>query len=279
MGTKFWKEEPPWLQYAKDLKPGGSIRIGDSVKISYNGFGYFMWDFREKTPEAYTPTLTLAERLAQAQYMKEAESKLAQSAEVPGNCTLHTRDWPADARIWFYDSNLNDSDLNALGFCWQADMQRVVMPFEMLRGGHAWIARDPWWSRKSQRPKYLRPPQTPGAAIVHGVDDGRVVLTEDYLSGLRINSVTGLTAVPLMGTSLQQRDALEIVRKFSDVLLWLDPDGAGGMGQIAVRKVLSSFDLRIRGFDRWGDTKKVDPKKLEASDILAVTGGFIYDEA
>ena len=276
MATKFWKEEPPWLKYAKHLKPGGSVRVGDAMKISFNGFGYFMWDFRDKVPEAYQPTLTLEERLAQVKAMRDAETTLVQSASVPDNCMLHTRDWPVDARIWFYESNLNDSDLNALGFCWQADMQRVVMPFELLRGGHAWVARDPWWSRKSQRPKYLRPPQTPGAAIIGS--GGKVVLTEDYLSGLRINSVTGLTAIPLMGTSLQRPDALKIAKNFQDVLLWLDPDGAGGMGQIAVRKVLSSFDLNIKGFDRYGPTDKVDPKKLDASSILEITGGFIYGD-
>ena len=274
--TKWWKEQPPWWDHVKDLKPGQSKRVGDSLKFSFNGFAYQLFDFREKNSEAYQPVLTLAERLALVKQQQEAEHGLVQSADMPKNCLMHTKDWPVDARLWFYSAHLNDDDLNRMGVCWQADMQRVVLPFQLLGGGWVWVARDPWWSRKSTRPKYLRPTGHPGAAIIGGLKGGRVVLTEDYLSGHRIHEVSGLPAIPLMGTSLSRSDALKIAKNFQDVLLWLDPDGAGGMGQIAVRKVLSSFDLRIKGFDRWGDTTKVDPKKLEAQEILAVTEAFIY---
>lgn len=277
--TKWWREEPPWLKFAKDLKPGGSKRVGDSLKLSFNGFSYHLFDFREKISEAYRPTLTLEQRLAMVKQRSDAERKLAMAAEVPEGCTYHPRDWPADARLWLYQSHLNDDDLQRLGFCWHADMQRVVLPFLLLRGGKAWVARDPWWSRKAQRPKYLRPVNTPGAGLY--IPEGArgaasVVLTEDLLSAIRISEVAGLPTVPLMGTSLERTDALRIAKQYDNVLLWLDPDGAGGMGQMAVRKVLNTFDLRVSGFDRFGGTPKQDPKKLEDGDILKVVEGFVY---
>lgn len=276
MSTKHWTKEPPWFEHAKDLKPGGSVRVGDSFKISFNGFAYHLYDFRDKISERYQPTLSLAEKLELAKAKREAESAALQSVDPPKDCQYHPRDWPAQARIWFYSSGLNDDDLLRLGYCWAPTMQRVVMPFKTLAGHRSYVARDPWWTRKSGGPKYLRPPASPGAGLVGGFSMTHAVLTEDLVSAVRISAVTGVDTVPLMGTSLSRMDSVRLVKRYKHLLLWLDPDGAGGMGQMAVRKVLGSFDIGISGFNRWGSIDKVDPKKLPDDVIGDVIAGWLH---
>lgn len=273
--SKFWSTPPPWLKHAEGMQPGQSRRVGDSTKLSYNGYSYHWFDFREKISEVYQPKLTLSERLALAQQKMEASRKAQDSNAVPDKCLLHPRDWPAEARIWFYDSNLNDEDLRRLGYCWAAEMQRVVLPFKRLADDKmTWVARDPWWNRQSVMPKYLRPHGDAGAGIVKGTGYA-TVLTEDLLSAQRITDVTGITAVPLMGTSLLRGDALALAKRDGPLMLWLDPDKAGGQGQMAVRKILSSFDIPITGFDRFAGLAAVDPKKQTDEVLLETIGEFL----
>lgn len=278
MSTVFHKTPPSWMKHAEGMAAGSSRRIGDSFKLSFNGFSYQLYDFRDKSHEVYTPTLTLAERLELLKQKQEAEREVLASTKLPNDCMHHPRDWPADARLWFYDSRMNDDDIHNWGYCWSPKLQRVIMPFNLLDGRRLYVARDPWWSRESRSPKYLRPAGQPGAGVVLGDSRNLIVITEDLLSAQRITDVTGVTTIPLMGTSLSRTDALAISKLGNNLLLWLDPDAAGGSGQRAVRKVLNSFDLTIQGFDRFGSIDAVDPKKLPDAVLLQVVGRALYDE-
>lgn len=273
--STFHKTPPYWFKHAEGMTPGQSRRIGDSTKLSFNGYAYHWYDFRDKISEVYQPQLTLSERLAMNQQKITATREAQESKSVPANCQYHPRDWPAEARIWFYESLLNDEDLRAKGYCWAPDLQRVVMPFLALDGHRrTWVARDPWWNRQSVMPKYLRPAGDGGAGLLIGSHPG-IAVTEDLLSAERIRDVTGVSTVPLMGTSLLRSDALAIAQHKARVLLWLDPDKAGGQGQMAVRKQLGSFDLDITGFDRFGDLAAVDPKKQPDHVLLHTIGEWL----
>jgi hypothetical protein len=277
LSTVFHTSEPPWFDDVKDLKPGESRRINDADKVSFNGRGYHLWSFREKTSEVWSPQLTLAEKLANDKAMREREEAAAQSQSLPLPMMAHPQDWPSKARVWMHKADLSNPDILRMGAYWNPEMQRVVLPFMTLHGVSSWIARHVDWRSKTDGQKYLKPNGKQGGGAVYDPYQfgwgavGRVdaaVLTEDTLSAYRVARDTGGTGVALNGTSLDRDAILSIARQFPAAVVWLDPDYYGQLGAKRVITQLQQLDVSVRNI-----VSEADPKNLSRDTLRAMLKG------
>lgn len=227
------------------------------MRVSFNGEGYFLWDFRDKEGEMWKPELSLAEKLAINAARSAAATAASQSSSPPLPRQPHPRDWPADARVWMHKAEFNNDDIEDIGAYWNAELSRVVIPYKDLDGDPSWIARavDP-----QLFPKYLFPAgavRTGGALVGQG-EATYVVLVEDILSAYRVSWATGYDSLALLGTSLDRNTAASLSRRYERVYVWLDPDAAGRAGAQQTLRRLGALDvpaLRV--------TSDADPKLLD----------------
>ena len=139
--TIFHKQEPWWYPQAKGLASGESVRINDSIKLSFNGRSYFLWDFREKEGENYEPMMTLAEKVAHMQMVNAKNDEARKAVTLPMPAMKHPGDWPSAAAVWLYQAGLNNFSIAQMGCYWNPDLERVVVPFQRYSGEASWVAR------------------------------------------------------------------------------------------------------------------------------------------
>lgn len=269
--TIFHREPPPWFPQVQDLRPGGKRRINDGQLASFNGKAYHLYDFREKQSEVYEPTLTLAERLAVVAAQREAELEATATAALPTQGAMfHTKDWPADARVWFYKAGINNDDIESMGAFWHPSMRRVVVPYRTLSHEDAWIARDPF-PVTGARPKYLFPAGVSrgGGAAFKGEEQpfpSGIVVVEDVLSAFRIAKDTDLLAVAAQGTSLDRHAITQIAANailgHVPVFTWLDPDLYGQVGARRIASSLGNMGVTVRNIESARDPKLHEPHEI-----------------
>lgn len=266
--TVFHKSEPDWVEKVRDLKPGQGRRISDSKKVTFNGKGYFLWDFREKEGEVYEPTLTLREKLELIAQQTFADRAAWMSTELPMPALHHPKDWPVEARVWLHKAALSNADIAKVGAYWNARMRRVVLPYNTLDGDAVWIARsvDP-----EITPKYLFPAgvRRGGGALVSKSDTSPfVTITEDLLSAYRVMWASGFDAVAAQGTTLDRDALVTLARKYSLAFVWLDPDRWGQLGATGLVRKLGALGMEVVRLD-----SKVDPKLLTDQEIQDIMKG------
>lgn len=260
------------------MKPGGKRRVADGKLASFNGKGWHLYDFREKQSEVYEPVLSLAERLALVASQREAAMEASASAELPTRDAMsHPKDWPVDARVWFYQAGINNDDIADLGAFWSPRMGRVVVPYRTVTNDRAWIARDVGWSKMSTGPKYLFPEGViRGGGALFYRDPGSIaagaVIVEDVLSAFRIARDTDFAAIAAQGTSLD-RTALVRIAEVSNaqripVFTWLDPDVYGQSGAIRIRTDLGRLGVDVKNIRSLRDPKNHEPHEIrEALEV------------
>lgn len=255
--TIFHKQEPWWYPQAKGLAPGESVRINDSIKLSFNGRSYFLWDFREKEGEHYEPMMTLAEKVAHMQMVNAKNDEARRAVTLPMPAMKHPGDWPSAAAVWLYQAGLNNFSIAQMGCYWNPDLERVVVPFRRYSGEASWVARRTHGNGTG--PKYLMPKD-------HGREGGgyypgwqymadTICLTEDLLSAYRVNKATGLNTLSCMGTSLDRGTRAKLAQRYGKVLLWMDPDEAGRVAKNQLARDLGALGLWVKRIN-----SVVDPK-------------------
>lgn len=270
--TIFHRQPPTWLDEVKHLKPGGRKRIGDGKLVSFNGRGYHLYDFREKESEVYEPQLSLAERLAIIAAQRDAALQFTASIALPDRDAMpHPKDWPLDARVWFYRAGISNDEIAQLGAFWSPGMARVVLPYRTLDGTDAWIARDPAWTKDSALPKYLFPAGAKrGGGAVWGCDPtawgSGFAIVEDALSAYRIGRDAEFTAVAAQGTSLDRDAVVRIaVKAFHGkvpVVVWLDPDKYGQLGATKLATQFANLGVTVRNIVSDRDPKLHEPHEI-----------------
>lgn len=101
------------------------------------------------------------------------------------------------------------------------------------------------------------------------LNTGVIVLTEDWLSALKVQYVSEkygsepVTAVALLGTRLSLPLKAKLIQLGKPVLLMLDGDGAGYAGRDTVQRTLKPF-LQTRSYTIDG----LDPKDMTCQQIL-----------
>lgn len=230
----------------------------------------------------YEPTMTLAQRLEVEQQRHEASLAATSTPTLPDHDAMrHVKDWPVEARVWFYKAGINNNDIAALGAFWSPSMARVVFPYRTLDGTQGWIARDPWWPN-TRGTKYLFPAGTKrdgGAeflsqnyALSHGTMDDYskvgVVITEDVLSAFRVAHDTDYDAVAAQGVSLDRDAMVKLANRYYRVLTWLDPDPYGQDGAARIRRDLGSMGASTRNIRSDRDPKFLEPAAIrEALEV------------
>jgi len=266
MGTVFHKTPPPWLDQVSDLRPGESRRIGDGRKVSFNGLGYFLWDFREKEGEQWNPSLSLAEKLELLRLQNAANNAAQEDATPPGPKQEHPKDWPVEARVWMHKAQFTNDEIVKTGAYWNAELRRVVLPYRTVHGQQSWIARRVL-AGADQPSKYLMPKAVPrsGGAMVQatpGAHSAGVVITEDLLSAYRVTWADAIDTVALQGTTLDRDSIMALVKRYRVIYVWLDPDSAGTVGGTELVRRIGRLGVAVMRV-----TSKRDPKYLTPEDI------------
>lgn len=218
----------------------------------------------------YEPTLTLADRLAVVAAQREAELEATATAALPTQGAMfHTKDWPVDARVWFYKAGINNDDIEAIGAFWHPRMRRVVVPYRTLSHEDAWIARS-----LDAQPKYLFPAGVSrGGGAYFKADASRVsggiVIVEDVLSAYRIAKDTALLAVAAQGTSLDRYALTQIAMNArahaAPVFTWLDPDMYGQVGARRIATALGNMGVTVRNIESARDPKLYEPREIRGA--------------
>lgn len=276
MGTVFHKTPPQWLDQVSDLRPGESRRIGDGRKVSFNGKGYFLWDFREKEGEQWEPSLSLAEKLELLRLQQAANNAAIDDATPPLPKQTHPKDWPVEARVWMHKAQFTNDEIVKVGAYWNAELRRVVLPYKTLYGQQSWIARRVLMGT-AEGPKYLMPSKIPrggGAAVrVANHHTNAIVITEDLLSAYRVSWADNTDTVALQGTSLDRDALLYIATHYSAVFVWLDPDKAGQNGATLLTRRLGRFGVPIYRVSSERDPKYLTPMQIvDAMSWVAANG-------
>lgn len=218
----------------------------------------------------FEPVLTLAERLAVIAAQREAEQEASASAALPvQGAMFHPKDWPVDARVWFYKAGINNDDIARMGAFWAPRLRRAVVPYVTLSGEDAWIARDVGLhlDRPDIGPKYLFPAGVSrgGGAVFSPTSSGYagVVVVEDVLSAYRIAKDTVLMAVAAQGTSLDRPALVRLAQMGGPHFTWLDPDTYGQMGAARIRTALGNLGVEnVRNVASAHDPKFHEPHEI-----------------
>lgn len=227
-------------KHAANLKLGGRLRtnhdcgLGRTLLLSRNEDGISAHCFRCNDSAFIKDERSLAERIAALAKARAADVEVIRP-ELPEPRERDVQQWPKEARVWLYKAGLSNDAIERLGFYWHPVTQRVVMP--VFEEGELvyWQAR----SLNPNVPKYINSPSPKGALLVkHGGHlPGPLVITEDILSAVKVGMVC--PAWSIMGTSLSDGAALEIMGFKRPVIIMLDPDPAGRAGNVKARNKLA----------------------------------------
>lgn len=279
--TVFHRQPPTWFDKVAHLLPGQRKRIADGKLVSNNGKGWHLWDFREKVSEVYIPDLPLATKLEWMRLAQEATVEAAKSCSMPAGGERHLTEWPVTARAWLWAAGLSALDVSHLGAEWHPVMQRVVVPMVGSRSCY-WIARKLpglGTDMNPKSPKYLFPAGVSRSegAVYFGRPDCRTwVLTEDFLSAFRIRRDTGYNAAAVQGTSLGPELLRFLLDQADRVILWLDTDKYGQIGQARIHSQLAQRGMPVGCVKLPASVP--DPKKLEPEFIRSTLSAIHCEE-
>lgn len=183
--------------------------------------------------------------------------------------------WPADALPYGADPGLSQA-------AWRMLLPKGIDLHSMLPGVPLWTSQGQqrlifgsaqgWLGRAigGVQPKwvaYRSAGQPPAVYATHPADRlaGTVVLTEDYLSALKIRWATDakVMAAACLGTSLHTRCLAQCIN-CERILLAFDGDEAGQRGSRAVAQRLSALGVNVQQLHvPWG----LDPKDMRSDQI------------
>lgn len=262
-----------WYAAIKDHPVGTRLRMAhdgcstsEALIVTKQDSGVSAYCFRCKwNGFVGAPPESLAQKLERKSREKLASKVMKESKALPLPKCENIAEWPLKARIWCYKAGLNNEDIRDAGIYFHPSTGRVVIPVFDGDTLVYWQARgfDP------EAPKYLNPSVVDRTALVanwYG-SERCLVLTEDWLSGYRVHRATGFQVYGLLGTTLTNKIAAQIVYNRVPVAVWLDPDSAG---QTAARKIvakLSALNHPVRNI-----VSERDPKLYSDNEIREVLG-------
>lgn len=240
---------------------GGRTLIVANEERAWTSF-CFRCDDRGWFPK---PQESLSERIARRAAETAQDVRTASSVALPEPINTDAATWPAKAAVWLYKAGIGRPEIAELGAYWHEPTSRVVLPVIDGEDVVYWQARDPFWTRSSNRPKYINPSIDKQHLVAKYGRGDPLVLTEDVLSAFRVGQVT--EAWSLLGTNLTDAVLARILRRGGVVLVWLDPDAAG---RKASRTIINQ--LRACGVAANPVSTQRDPKLYSRRDITLVIG-------
>lgn len=262
-----------WYAAIKDHPVGTRLRMAhdgcstsEALIVTKQDSGVSAYCFRCKwNGFVGAPPESLAQKLERKSREKLASKAMKDSKALPSPKCENVAEWPLEARIWLYKAGLNNHDISEAGIYYHGGSNRVVLPVYDGPNLVYWQARgfDP------EAPKYLNPSVVDRTALVaHWYGSERcLVLTEDWLSGYRVHRATGVQVYSLLGTTLTDKIAAQIVYNRVPVAVWLDPDSPG---QTAARKIVAK--LNALNHPVKNIVTERDPKLHSDAEIREVLG-------
>lgn len=254
-----------WLKQAQALPMGWDDKVahdcgpGRPMHISHDERGWRAYCHRCGEPGFVPyPAASPAERMARIQAKRAQEARVSADPSLPLPINNEVSTWPLVARVWLYKAGLNNHRIKSLGIYYHEPTDRVVLPIYGSRGELLfWQAR----GFTSEGAKYLSPYRVDRSRVVskHGTGQ-HIVLTEDYLSAVRVGEVT--EAWSILGTSVPAPIMNELIADGRTVMVWLDPDDAGVSKSRSLRKSLSLY-----GVPHVDVKSRADPKLLSREEI------------
>lgn len=256
-----------WLREAQALKEGASRRIdhvcggGATLKIANLPDKWTAWCFRCGEPGIEDkPRESWQQRLERLARERDRDEALERHVTLPSPVNFDVGSWPLPARAWLYKAGLSLPDIAEIGAYHHEPTSRVVLPIMDEEGNVVyWQARDPSWTRKSERPKYLNPKVDKECLVARFGRGDPLVLTEDVLSAYRVGKHT--ESWSLLGTDLTTCVASQI-DEGREVLVWLDPDSAGRSKGLRILSALHSMGHPASRIE-----SRADPKLLSRREI------------
>ncbi|KAG0163904.1 hypothetical protein DFQ30_010806 [Apophysomyces sp. BC1015] len=200
------------------------------------------------------PQESLSERIARRAREAEQDERVAASVVLPEPINTDVDTWPEKAAVWLYKAGIGKPGIAELGAYLHPPSSRVVLP--VIAGDEVvyWQAREPCWTRKSERPKYINPGTDKQHLVAQYGRGEPLVLTEDVLSAFRVGHLTDPVLV-------------RIIERGGPVRVWLDPDTAG---RKASRTIINR--LTACGVDTTAIHMQRDPKLYSRREIALVIG-------
>lgn len=261
-----------WLEAAQATDEGKSRRVdhhcgdGRTLKVSHGERGWSAFCFRCDDKGWFPkPQESLSERIARRARETAQDERTASSVALPEPINTDAATWPIKAAVWLYKAGIGRPEIAELGAYWHEPTARVVLPVIDGEDVVYWQARDPFWTRGSERPKYINPETDKQHLVAKYGRGDPLVLTEDVLSAFRVGQLT--EAWSLLGTNLTDPVLARILKRGGAVRVWLDPDKAG---RKASRTILNR--LTACGVDADAITTQRDPKLYSRRDIALVIG-------
>lgn len=259
-----------WLPHAERLPVGGRTRVahecgeGSPLLITREHDKSTAFCFRCGGTGFKREHESIDAKLVRIHQEQTSERLVRATVELPEPRVYDTREWPLDAKVWFFKYGFSLRMLTELGVYWCPSIGRVVLP--ICEGGSPvyWTARS-----TTRAPKWLTP-DVPKAGLVARYGEGKgdtIVLCEDPLSSFKVGGVT--EAWSLLGTKLADKVTAALVDSGKRVGIWLDDDAGrsngSNPGQEAAAKIINR--LRTFGLDVRNITSPKDPKAYDTEYI------------
>lgn len=259
-----------WLPFAARLPVGGRVREahscgeGSPLLITRSADKSTAYCFRCGGTGFKAEHESIEAKLARIRNESAADEEVRRSIDLPQPQVFETKDWPLDAKVWFFKMGLSLSMIRELGLYWCPSIGRVVLP--VWEGDRLvyWLARS-----HCRAPKWINPNvNKDGLCAKYGVGKGdTIVLCEDALSAYKVGHVT--ESWSLLGTKLHSSTLVSLVQSGKRVGVWLDDDrgrkNGSNPGQEAAREILSR--LRALGVTCHNIKSKRDPKFYSPEEI------------
>ena len=170
--------------------------------------------------------------------LEKMEKEHATSTEVvlPDDTKEDVTAWPDEARAWFYQYELDDTDIARYRIGWSDSLQRIILP--VYEEGKL-----VWWQGRSltspqkyynittaKKPVFIT---KPAITVKRGV-----CVVEDMVSAIKLAKTGKVHGCVLFGTHAPDELA-ELLRPFPKGWVWLDRDEAGRKKEQDIRQQLS----------------------------------------
>lgn len=172
--------------------------------------------------------------------------------------------------VWYMQAGISPEVAQAYRIGYSPKLDRVVMP---VYEQEELVAVQMRACTETQKPKYLNITGGKSAAMFWSRPEipGLVgVVTEDILSAIKIGRV--FPSASILGSHINDARTMKLVRKWKEVILWLDPDKAGqeGMKDAANRLLMQGVTVSVILSEK-------DPKLHTLDEIRDYIGEAILD--
>ncbi len=159
----------------------------------------------------------------------------------------HYMNFNAD-RLWYKERGINVRSVNKYGLGFDDYTNRLVIPIRDEEGICVGLTRRGIFN--SQNPKYLHTTGLPKSGLLYGWneidhEEKFITIVEGNIDCIKLNQISDMNAVALMGTSISMIQVEMITENFNSVMLMLDHDEAGEKG---INELTRRFEHKMEVF-------------------------------